>query len=448
MESGDSPQKVYTALQQSGLMMHAGLRSQCKSSLQKEKQREVIMKSNMKLGPLALNFGSANALRTLQRALRRTVPSEFGLVLDKTKEISPTSVDSFANGHRPGAPFHAASSWPYVNGRTPAVLSAEKLVEEIAPSVPGEFVEGSVTNQAGTRSYKLYIPSCYRGQALPLVVMLHGCKQDPDDFAAGTRMNAVAEEKQCFVLYPAQSGVANSPKCWSWFSPADQERERGEPSMIADITREVMRTYRVNENMVYVAGLSAGGAMAVIMATTYPDIFAAAAVHSGMPYNAARSLFSALSAMKNGPRRRQYEQFVSTAEGNAPAVPMIVFHGDADTVVHPTNGEQVVREAVATLATGSAGDESDPVAVTSVIERSQPERRSYTRSVYHDEYGRTMAEQWVIHGSGHAWSGGCIDGSYTDPNGPDATREMMRFFYDTKLTAGALPVPSSGGKVA
>jgi poly(hydroxyalkanoate) depolymerase family esterase len=395
-----------------------------------ENQRGLIMKSNITMHPSVFNFGPASALRTLHRALRRTVPSESGLVLDKTKKISPASVDAFANDRRPGAAMQAASSWPYVNGRTPVILPREKLVEKITASDPGQFVEGSVTNQAGTRSYKLYIPSCYRGQPLPLVVMLHGCKQDPDDFATGTRMNAVAEDKQCFVLYPAQSGTANSPKCWSWFSAADQERERGEPSLIADITREIMRTYHVNESMVYVAGLSAGGAMAVIMATTYPDIFAAAAIHSGMPYNAARSLFSALSAMKNGPRRRQYEQSGPTAGGTTPAVPMIVFHGDADTVVHPTNGEQVIREAVATLATGTTGEESDPVAVTSVIERSRPERRSYTRTVYHDESGQSMAEQWVIHGSGHAWSGGCSDGSYTDPNGPDATNEMMRFFYE------------------
>jgi poly(hydroxyalkanoate) depolymerase family esterase len=387
----------------------------------------------MKSNPLVLNFGPASAVQTFHRALRRTVPSESGLVLDKTKEISPTSVNAFANDRRPGTPFQPASSWPYVNGRTPAILPKEKLVEKITPADPGKFVDGSVSNKAGTRSYKLYIPSCYRGQALPLVVMLHGCQQDPDDFAAGTRMNSVAEEKQCFVLYPAQSRLANSPKCWSWFSAADQERERGEPSLIADITREIMRTYHVNESMVYVGGLSAGGAMAVIMATTYPDIFAAAAIHSGMPYNAARSLFSALSAMKNGPRRRQYEQAGPTAGGNTPAVPMIVFHGDADTVVHPTNGEQVVREALATVASGTAGVETEPVAVTSVVEHARPERRSYTHTVYHNDSGQNMAEQWVIHGSGHAWSGGCSDGSYTDPNGPDATNEMMRFFYERTL---------------
>lgn len=387
---------------------------------------------------LALTFGPAGALRTMQRAWRRTIPSESGLVLHKkaASALYPTFLGGAAND-LPVPAIHAPrsipSSWPYVSDTgadASAILPQEKPDEKTDEAAPGQFVEGSVTNQAGTRSYKLYIPSCYHGQSLPLVVMLHGCKQDPDDFAIGTRMNMIAEEKQCFVLYPAQSKTANNPKCWSWFSAADQVREHGEPSLIADATREIIRNYHVDKNMVYVAGLSAGGAMAVIMATEYPDVFAAAAVHSGMPYNAAKSLFSALSAMKNGPRRRWYD-FASSSEGAVPAVPMIVFHGDADTVVHPINGEHVIRQAVG----GTSGTEADPVAVTSVVERELPERRSYTRTVYQDERGQNMAEQWVIHGSGHAWSGGCSDGSYTDPNGPDATSEMMRFFYERKLPA-------------
>lgn len=379
---------------------------------------------------LALAFSPVSAVRRAQHALQSTMPFASGRMPGHHAPLAGRAVPANTAGAELSFPVsreprRIASSWPYPMEAVPA----EQAPAKASQPGPGQFVEGSVTNQAGTRNYKLYIPSCYSDRPLPLVVMLHGCKQDPDDFAAGTRMNAIAEEKQCLVLYPAQLKTANNPKCWSWFSAADQQRERGEPSLIADMTREIMRHYHVDKSRVYVAGLSAGGAMAVIMATEYPDLFAAAAVHSGMPYNAAKSLFSALSAMKNGPRRRWYD-VPAKSDGEAPTVPMIVFHGDADTVVHPINGEHVIKQAVA----GTSGAEGDPVTVTSFVEHDGPERRSYTRTIYHDESGRNMAEQWVIHGSGHAWSGGCSDGSYTDPNGPDATNEMMRFFYDRTLS--------------
>lgn len=407
------------------------------------------MKSNTKMtelmrgvSDLALTIGPGNALRTMQRALLRAVPSEDVGVIGAAKRFAapdvqpsrlPRHIDRRARTESNfAAPRRVPSSWPYAKAHGPAGRSRQD--GDIEPAYAGQFVQGAVTNQAGTRSYKLYIPSCYHGQPLPLVVMLHGCKQDPDDFAIGTRMNTIAEEKQCFVLYPAQSSAANRPKCWSWFNAADQQRERGEPSLIADTVRAVIRTHRIDESMVYIAGLSAGGAMAVIMATNYPDMFAAAAVHSGMPYNAATGLFAALSAMKHGPRADRQQDNVASA-ATLQTVPMIVFHGDADKVVHPSNGEQVVREAVSTLAAGTPEAEIDAVAVTSVIRSELPEGRSYTRTIYHDENGQNMAEQWLIHGAGHAWSGGSSNGSYTDPLGPDATNEMMRFFYEKKTPA-------------
>lgn len=279
-----------------------------------------------------------------------------------------------------------------------------------------QFISASYTNHAGTRGYKLYIPSTYKGQAMPLLVMLHGCTQDPDDFAAGTQMNAVAEEKQCFVVYPAQSQQANNHKCWNWFNALDQQRGQGEPSIIAGIAQQVIAEYPVDERQVYVAGLSAGGAMAVIVGTLYPDLFAAVGVHSGLPYASARDLPSALSAMKRGASGNAGK--APHAEGGSP--PIIVFHGDQDRTVHPRNGEQVMEQKLRAHGTVQARAEADAGSV--------PNGHRYTVTKHHHEDGTPLGEHWVVHGAGHAWSGGSAAGSYTDGKGPDASREMMRFF--------------------
>ncbi|MDQ4060409.1 MAG: PHB depolymerase family esterase [Pseudomonadota bacterium] len=284
------------------------------------------------------------------------------------------------------------------------------------------FLEGSYSNQAGSRAYKLYVPSGYQGQAVPLVVMLHGCTQSPDDFAAGTRMNTLAEEHVCLVLYPAQAGSANAQKCWNWFSPGDQQRGQGEPSLIAGITRQIMRDYKVDPQRVYVAGLSAGGAAAAIMGTAYPDLYAAVGVHSGLACGAASDLPSAFAAMRQG------EPAAMRRSGNA-SVPTIVFHGDRDTTVNPRNGDQVVAQAKATTAMNLQ---------TSVQHGQVVGGHAYSRTLHANETGQTILEQWVIHGAGHAWSGGSPAGSYTDPRGPDASREMLRFFleHSHSLAAG------------
>ena len=279
------------------------------------------------------------------------------------------------------------------------------------------FISGSYTNHAGTRGYKLYVPSTYKGQAMPLLVMLHGCTQDPDDFAAGTQMNAVAEEKQCFVVYPAQSQQANNHKCWNWFNALDQQRGQGEPSMIAGIAQQVIADYPVDERQVYVAGLSAGGAMAVIVGTLYPDLFAAVGVHSGLPYASAQDLPSALSAMKRGASGNVNK--AAHTEGASP--PIIVFHGDQDNTVHPRNGEQVMEQKLRAHGLAQARAEADAGSV--------PNGHRYTVTTHRHEDGTPLGEHWVVHGAGHAWSGGSAAGSYTDGRGPDASREMMRFFW-------------------
>lgn len=288
----------------------------------------------------------------------------------------------------------------------------------------GQFLTKSFTNHAGTRDYKVYIPSSYHGQSMPVMVMLHGCTQSPDDFARGTRMNALAEEKQCFVVYPAQTQAANASKCWNWFKAVDQQRDQGEPSLIAGITQQVISDYKLDSKHVYVAGLSSGGAMAIIMGTTYPDLYAAVGVHSGLPYGAAQDLPSAFSAMRGTMSNK-----TKSSNGRLEAIPIIVFHGDRDTTVNAANGEQLMQQNVSTGRTrdSAASDRINPDVI--VQEGAVPNGHRYTRTSHHDDSGRTFAEHWVIHGAGHAWAGGSRSGSYTDAKGPDASGEMMRFFY-------------------
>ena len=278
-----------------------------------------------------------------------------------------------------------------------------------------QFLADTFTNEAGSRPYKLYVPSSYRtGQLLPLVVMLHGCTQSPDDFAIGTRMNEIAEEQNFLVVYPGQVGSANMQKCWNWFKEADQRRGAGEPSIIAGMTRKVIDNYSVDPNQVFLAGLSAGGAAAAIMGNAYPDLYAAIGVHSGLPCGAATDMPSAFHAMRQGAAGA-----TAGLERGRP-VPTIVFHGDRDTTVNPRNGD-----AVAAQAAGSAR-------LRARLEKGRvPGGHSFTRAVHADAAGRPVVEQWVLHGAQHAWAGGSPEGSYTDPHGPDASREMVRFFRET-----------------
>jgi poly(hydroxyalkanoate) depolymerase family esterase len=292
----------------------------------------------------------------------------------------------------------------------------------------GKFIEATYDNSAGSRTYKLYIPGGYRGQAIPLVVMLHGGTQSPNDFAAGTRMNAIAEEQTCLVAYPEQPSNANAAKCWNWFRPSDQRRGQGEPSLIAGITRQVMRDYSVDPQRVYIGGLSAGGAAAVVMGATYSDLYAAIGVHSGLAHEAAHDLPSAFGAMKQGALRATHGSgTVSAVPKHGSAIPTIVFHGDRDTTVHPRNGDHVIARAK--RATN----------LQKKVHRDRaPGGHSYTRTIHSDASGRTFFEQWEIHGAGHAWSGGSPAGSFTDPRGPDATREMLRFFFQHAQPTAAL----------
>jgi poly(hydroxyalkanoate) depolymerase family esterase len=340
--------------------------------------------------------------------------------------VDPASPAGKAPGNRPG---HAARTGL---GETLRGLAARLrptglhgagtgAPRPVADPLPdgASFVTASYSGASGTRAYKLYVPANRGKGPRPLVVMLHGCTQSPDDFAAGTRMNAFAERHGVFVAYPEQPASANPQRCWNWFKPEDQRRDRGEPELLAGITRRIMREHSIDPTRVYIAGLSAGGAAAAIMAAAYPDLYAAVGVHSGLPAGAAGDLPSALAAMRQGSRA------APTAGRTGRKVPTIIFHGDRDTVVNPQNGDQVAVQATAAV-TGLR---------TETQQGEAPGRRTYSRTLHTDPSGRALCEHWAIHGAGHAWAGGSPAGSYTDPQGPDATAEMMRFFLENPRSA-------------
>jgi poly(hydroxyalkanoate) depolymerase family esterase len=282
---------------------------------------------------------------------------------------------------------------------------------QIALPDGARYEEHQFANHAGSRSYKLYIPSGYCGANLPLVIMLHGCRQSPDDFAVGTRMNELAEEQICLVAYPGQSPSANFAKCWNWFSAGNQSRDSGEPSLIAGITREIMRDWAVDRTRVYVAGLSAGGAAAAVMGSVYPDLYSAIGVHSGLACGAAKDLPTAFAAMRRGG--------ILPSDPAKRPLPAIVFQGDRDHAVSSVNADQIIAQS------------GGMTEYQKTIRRGQSAGGiSYTHTIHSDGLGRSILEQWLVHGTGHAWSGGSPDGSYTEPRGPHASREMLRFFLE------------------
>ncbi len=281
---------------------------------------------------------------------------------------------------------------------------------------PGSFSRGRHRGPAGERAYRLFRPHHPPpdGRAPPLLVMLHGCTQTPEDFATGTAMNTLADTRGWWVLYPAQSRAANRQGCWNWFLPAHTQPGQGEASLIAELSRHVMTAHGLDPTQVAVAGLSAGGAMALALAATHPEVFCAAGVHSGLPYGCAHDLPSALAAMRQGAPGRPLPRPVRT----------IIFHGDQDTTVHPANADEVLRQVL------GAGPQTPESGRMEIEHRQAPGARACTRRLHRDAAGRTDAEQWIIHGGGHAWSGGHAHGSFTEPPGPDASAEMLRFFSE------------------
>jgi poly(hydroxyalkanoate) depolymerase family esterase len=336
-----------------------------------------------------------------QRLLRNA-----GLKASNLSEVTSTLQRALAKLSPTDLPVHGLVSASGLS-ETVKALGKFKLpgLDGVLPK-PGAgapaMLARAFSSAAGSRPHKLFVPTTLQ-PAAPLLVMLHGCTQSAEDFAVGTRMNALAEAEGFVVLYPEQLSSANAQRCWNWFNPNDQKRDHGEAAIIADMTKAVIAEFSCDSRRVFAAGLSAGGAQAAILGAAYSDLFAAIGVHSGLACGAAHDMMSAFSAMQQG----------RPGQGGL-SVPTILFHGDRDTTVNPRNADELAAQLP------SGHDE--------VEEGQVPGGLSYTRTRRKGADGKPLLEQWRIHGAGHAWSGGSAEGSFTEPRGPDASRAMLGFF--------------------
>ena len=364
------------------------------------------------------------ATAAIQRALNNQAPMANAAPAAPAAHTAPAS-PSAATRAKP-----AAGQW-----RTARSSAASKLRSKLQASVedavvrevPDSFERVTFMHTGVRHQYRLYVPpGAAKGVAMPLVLMLHGCTQNADDFALGTGMNQAAAPANALVLYPVQTRSANPNGCWNWFEPGHQHRGQGEPELLVAMVRDVMARHPVDAQRVYAAGLSAGGAMAAVLGREYPDVFAAVGVHSGLQAGAADNMMAALSAMNNGAKLGTKNR-PTTHPSGAPQPALIVFHGDADATVHAKNGEQLVDAALESALGGKAAVRHE------TLQGKSDAGQRFTRTVYRATDAKdagVLAEHWVLHSAGHAWSGGNARGSYTDARGVNATQEMLRFFLE------------------
>lgn len=364
----------------------------------------------------------AAALRRANRLMRPAKLGKTGRSIQKT--MTGLMVKSAMAALTPKPAKARKAAVPKAGRSLGVVLKQLRAAQSLMPGAAGQAVAPRIPkgaqyltrvhrSAAGSRSYKLYLPASHPKRPKGLILMLHGCNQTPDDFAIGTHMNTMAEKHGLAIAYPAQGRPDNPVSCWNWFKPGNQGRGAGEPAILASLTRKLMKDLGLGRDAVFVAGLSAGGAMAAILADVYPDVFSAAGIHSGLARGAARDARSAVAAMRRG----------GAPEGAAPPViprarPVrrIVFQGDADSTVHPSNAALIVAAAVG------------PDATPGKISKRSVRGRGYARRDFAGPDGGVLLELWMLEGAGHAWSGGRAAGSYTDSKGPDATAQMIRFF--------------------
>lgn len=363
---------------------------------------------------------------TIRRSLGGTSASSVGRPFDSDSD----SVIDVVVRQVPSVDDTGAAPARHLPGGTPEQQPGRSGAQASRPKQqPGSFQTHQYRSAAGSRAYKLYVPAVRSDAPPAMLVMLHGCTQSADDFATGTHMNRLADEHGFLVVYPEQAAQHNPTKCWNWFRPEDQSRGAGEPAVIAGMVSEVARTHDVDQRRIFVAGLSAGAAMAVVLGETYPELFAGIGAHSGLPYASAYDIPSAMAAMKGGrsgmPELKNISRDAGATQRRAgQAVPLIVFHGDRDHTVQQTNGDSIVQQAEQAHRAHAPGG---PLR-SSTHKGVAPGGRRYSRTVHADATGRTWIENWTLHGGGHAWSGGDAAGSYTDATGPDASAEMVRFF--------------------
>jgi poly(hydroxyalkanoate) depolymerase family esterase len=382
-------------------------------------------------------FNVTNITDTIERAL---ASAGLDITAGPMRDVTDTIRRALSSSGMATPMSSSDRDKPYIDVEARVVGHPQDRVVDLPPKpvvtepeAPGAFVTREFSNEAGTRAYKLYVPSQTNTSQtsqtpMPVVVMLHGCTQSADDFAKGTKMNRLADEHGFLVVYPEQAANANASRCWNWFKAQDQVRDSGEPSLIAGIVRDVVARHGADPRRVFVAGLSAGAAMAVVLGETYPELFAGVGAHSGLAYGSAHDIPSAMVAMKGGRSGLVHPQGLPGATPEprrkaAQAVPIIVFHGDRDHTVQYTNGAEIIKQASEAHA-GEAG-----TTLQTRVERGTASGgRHYSRTVHADGTGQPRIESWTIHGGGHAWSGGDAGGSYTDGKGPDASAEMVRFF--------------------
>ena len=374
------------------------------------------------------------ATRVIQESLRRMpptppaptsqAPSSLGLAdeiedaifTDEVPAAAP-SVAAVSDAIELPTPQAAAPASIDVDEVPPAHFRRARATPPLARRLPRTLVPQTAPSRL---DYRLALPDA-DGSLRPVLVMLHGCQQDAADFARGTGMERSAVARGYIVVYPEQAAGANPSRCWNWFRPQDQRRGQGEPAAIMRIVDEVVANHPADPARLYVAGLSAGAAMAVILAVNYPERFAGVAAHSGLPYAAAGNVPGAFSAMRGG---GVAPTLPTAASASSHYVPLLVLHGDDDTTVAPRNADQLLAQWRA-----SATEASQWRSQEDRVDSGRPVRRTTWRG--HD--GRSMLEHWQIAGAGHAWSGGDRAGSFTDPRGPDASAIVLDFFAQHAL---------------
>ena len=306
-----------------------------------------------------------------------------------------------------------------------------------APAVrraPGRWVRGRPAPPGG-RSYDVYLPAGYRRRTrAPVLLLLHGCTQTPAEFADATRFTSVADRNGLLLVLPHQEGRHHPQRCWRWYEARHQHRGSGEPALLAGIVAQVLaepERWRADPRRVHVAGLSAGGAMALILAATYPDVFAGVGVHSAPPYRSATRGTQALAAMAA-------RTATPGPDGAAPMPPLIVVQGTADRVVHPPNGGRVADQWLAFRGP------ADPGRVTRSRTDTGHTGRDWTRVRWYTARGRRVLEYWEVDGLGHAWSGGRAGGSFSDPAGPRVATAMWAFLRPQRVDPTASDSRAAG----